>query len=393
MSVYTDWQMAQNQIINGDNLGYPAAIQYYNNLKERLFIQLRIQNNLSKDADAIIGKRIEEELEAMIHTLESKELSDLSSKSLEQIRDWVYESFEGQNGQELSIIANQIAELRSNATEDKKQTTKEIKRLQGRIKEMFDSENQLRQLAESALNNYASNNGADYNSVLSFLSSFLLNMVQWTAKNGVDNVFINKNARTTLMGYYKEIIEKKLLNELFSSINLSNSQFELIAGANTINDLLIPFGNLNGNFSTSEMISILSEETTEDTLIALGAQVKSRNFAAVKTDFMKISHQAGLLEAFNAQMSIQNNTPNRYSWCCGAVFLGQMQNILQCLGNNNVLFISGPNRMLMSAFIESFRKEQMYLAFFVDDNHITTNQVGLQRFVNRRTQKMLSRFY
>ena len=106
---------------------------------------------------------------------------------------------------------------------------------------------------------------------------------------------------------------------------------------------------------------------------------------------MKISHQANLRDMFNAQFTNSNSGFNPASWCCGVVFLGQMQNIIQTLGNNNVIFISGPNRMFMDNFIESFRAQKMYLAFQMVDGK-ATSQVGLQRFVDNRRNQLLSRF-
>ena len=128
-------------------------------------------------------------------------------------------------------------------------------------------------------------------------------------------------------------------------------------------------------------------------VLSFGAQIKARDLEKVSTDFMKISHQAGLRDEFNAQM--QASGFNNYSWSCGVAFLGQMQNIIQSLGANNVLFISGPKKYFMDDFIRKFRNENMYLSFAMDKEHRATSQVGLQRYVeNRKSTKnnLLRRF-
>lgn len=392
MSVFTDWESAKNLISSGNNLEYPQAIDYYNNLKERLFQQIMIKNNLSDISTSQIGKILTEELENSVNILQ-KNIFNLSQESLQTIQKWVVDKFNSDEGQELSLLTSQIKDLKNDIEKNKTQKTKEIEALQLQIKQMFNSEKELLILANQALNTYASTNIADYNSVLSFLSTFLVNMVQWIAEQGAQKVFINANAKTTLMGYYKEIIEKKLLQEIFTSTKLDFPKVELVGGKNTINDLLLPFDGLNRTFSTSEMINLLNEKD-ETILISMGAQVKARNIKNIGSNFMKISHQAYLRDLFNVQMKNNNqNGFNNYSWACGAVFLGQMNNIIQSFGNNNVIFISGSSRMFMDDFIKTFRKENMYLTFELDKNHQATSQVGLQRFIeNRKKQQLLRRF-
>jgi hypothetical protein len=73
-------------------------------------------------------------------------------------------------------------------------------------------------LAANALLKYSPPDGST-DSVIRFLNSFLLNMIKWRV-NTEGKIFINKNARTTLMGYYKEIIERKLLSDLFARNNI-----------------------------------------------------------------------------------------------------------------------------------------------------------------------------
>ena len=55
------------------------------------------------------------------------------------------------------------------------------------------------------------------------------------------------------MGYYKEIIEKEMLQKFFNNQNLFVN-VDLIAGANTINDLLLSFDDLNQSYNTEELI-------------------------------------------------------------------------------------------------------------------------------------------
>ena len=384
------WQEALSEIQGGGDFGYPAAIYYYNRMKQRMISQIKMNQDLKDYSDAQIGELLQKEFDIMYKELATKSLMDLSTESLQIIQNYVEAQFYGQNGAQLIDIQSQITKLENDADGVRKENTARIRQLQQQMKLLLNSESQITTLASEALAKYNPPDGS-LSTVTNFLQSFMLNTVKWRVETQ-GKLFINKNARTTLMGYYKEIIERKALADLFARAKVGNISVDVIAGANTINDLLMVFENMSGTYHGEEMISLI-DEADESKLLSFGAQIKARDLEKVSTDFMKISHQAGLRDEFNAQM--QASGFNNYSWSCGVAFLGQMQNIIQSLGANNVLFISGPKKYFMDDFIRKFRNENMYLSFAMDKEHRATSQVGLQRYVeNRKSVKnnLLRRF-
>ena len=387
MSTWQNWIVATDQIKNGYNFGYQGAIDYYSKMKKQMFSQIKMNKLFDQNTNAEIGELLTNELNLMINELSTKELQELTNTSLTTIQNWVEEIFEGKSGQHIIDLQQQINQLQQSIDGEKKKNTQQIKKLQQEIKQIIQAEEKIQALAANALLKYSPPDGST-DSVIRFLNSFLLNMIKWRV-NTEGKIFINKNARTTLMGYYKEIIERKLFSDLFARNNIG-IQGDLIAKENSISDLLLVFDSMSGLYGTSQNISI-ADENIEQQLVNFGAQIKSRNLEKVNTDFMKISHQASLRDSFNAQLSA--NGFNTNSWSCGVAFLGQTQNIIQSLGATNVLFITGPNRLFMDDFITNFRKQNMYLAFEMDDEHKATSQVGLQRFIeNKKSAKFLARF-
>ena len=379
MSVLLSWQDALAKVQSGDNFGYNEAIDYYSKVKQRMFEQLRLNQDLQNYSDAKIGDLLNDEFNSMYEELTTSQLMELSTGSLQAIQNFVESTFYGSSGAQLYDLQNQITKLQNDTEGVKKENTAKIKELQSQIKTLLNAEDQISMLVQQALGKYNPPDGS-LASVTNFLSAFMLNTVRWRVETQ-GKLFINKNARTTLMGYYKEIIERKILAYLFNKIGANNVSVEMVAGANTINDLLLVFDNMSGTYTGSEMISII-DEAEEQKLISMGAQIKARDLEKVGTDFMKISHQAGLRDEFNAQMQAAGF--NTYSWSCGVAFLGQTQNIIQSLGANNILFLSGPKKYFMDDFIRRFRQENMYLSFQMNENHEATSQVGLQRYVENR---------
>lgn len=390
MGVLLSWQEALAKIQSGDNFGYNDAIDYYTRVKQRMFEQLRLNQDLKDYSDAKIGDLLNEEFNAMYGELSTSGLMELSTGSLQAIQDFVEATFYGDNGAQLVDLQSQITQLKNDTEGIKRDNGMKIKELQSQMKTLLNAEDQISALVTQALGKYSPPDGS-LASVTNFLSAFMLNTVRWRVETQ-GKLYINKNARTTLMGYYKEIIERKILADLFNRVGAGNVSVEMVAGANTINDLLLVFDGMSGTYTGSEMISLINEND-EQKLISMGAQIKARDLEKVGTDFMKISHQAGLRDEFNAQMKASGF--DTYSWSCGVAFLGQTQNIIQSLGANNVLFLSGPKKYFMDDFIRRFRKENMYLSFQMDENHEATSQVGLQRYIeNRKNTKnnLLRRF-
>lgn len=379
MSVLLSWQDALAKVQSGDNFGYNEAIDYYSKVKQRMFEWLRLNQDLQNYGDAKIGDLLNDEFNSMYEELTTSQLMELSTGSLQAIQNFVESTFYGSSGAQLYDLQSQITKLQNDTEGVKKENTAKIKELQSQIKILLNAEDQISTLVQQALGKYNPPDGS-LASVTNFLSAFMLNTVRWRVETQ-GKLFINKNARTTLMGYYKEIIERKILADLFNRIGANNVSVEMVAGANTINDLLLVFDNMSGTYTGSEMISII-DEAEEQKLISMGAQIKARDLEKVGTDFMKISHQASLRDEFNAQMQAAGF--NTYSWSCGVAFLGQTQNIIQSLGANNILFLSGPKKYFMDDFIRRFRQENMYLSFQMNENHEATSQVGLQRYVENR---------
>lgn len=383
-----NWQEAVNRIQENYDFEYPVAVDHYVALKKRMFAQIRMNSKLQQYQDAELGSLLTESLNRLYKNLDENPW-ELSSNSLERIQNYVIERMSGSDGAMIQEIQNEINRLESDIASDKMENTTKIKQLRNQLKILLNSQDSIETLLQEALKKYNPPDGS-LSTIISFLETFMLNTVEWYIK-AKGEIYINSKAITTLLGYYKEIIENKIVNQALIANNITNATVDLIANSNSINDLLIAFNNSGSEtISITENIGILSSEE-EQTLF--GAQIKARDLEKVKTSFMKISHQAGLQEAFNAQL--QTSGFNNKSWACGVAFLGQAQNILKALGKNNVLFISGPNHYFMDEFITKFRKEKMYLAFEKGDNNYVTSQIGLQRFLENRksnSQNFLRKF-
>lgn len=393
MSLF-DWRVAKRQIQSGYNFGYDEAIAHYASLKQRMFDQIAVNEGLiNGNFYQEIEKRLQQEL-LELHDGTASSLSTLSYKSLSTIQQMVKDVFDGTDSGILTSLANDLNNLEMNKNMKQSERRQEIEYIRWNILSYFGKEN-IQKIAQDALSSYSGNSG-DFGVVYSFLYSFLINTIKWYTNSNVQNLFINKNALTTLMGYYKEIIEVKLLQDLFTrmqsqGVTKQQVNIDLVAGKNTINDIvfsfLTPFEAQQ--MTATETISSVGEAYENQ----FGAQIKTRDIQNVKTEFMKISHQAELQKQFNQGMISTSGRFSKYSWSCGVAFLGQTENILQSLGINNVMFISGATRDFTDNFIRNFRSKNMYLAFEFDAQHKATSQVGLQRYVeNRGKNQILARF-
>lgn len=393
MSLF-DWRVAKRQVQSGYNFGYDAAIEHYANLKRKMFDQIAVNQSLiNGNYYEEVEKLLQQEL-SELYDGTSQRLSSLSYKSLSTIQQMVKDVFDGTDSGILTSFANELNNLENNKNMKQHERRQEIERIRQNILNYFGKEN-IQKIAQEALNNYSGNSG-DFGVIYSFLYSFLINTIKWYTSSNTQQLFINKNALTTLMGYYKEIIEVKLLQELFAkmksqSVTKQQINVDLVAGKNTINDIIFSFLTpfKAQQIAVAENISAVGEAYEQQ----LGAQIKTRDIQNVKTEFMKISHQSELSKQFNLNMISSAGRFSKYSWSCGVAFLGQTENILQSLGINNVMFISGATRDFTDNFIRNFRSKNMYLAFEFDAQHKATSQVGLQRYVeNRGKNQILARF-
>ena len=351
--------------------------------------------NLKYESKEALSKMLKEELDATYNNIETKELKELSEKSLEIAKQWVIDKFNGDSNGTLTKLGQELNQEREKLSQEKQYKTTQLRKIEQEILKELNLGKNIKLHLNRVLSFLQGEGFIDYSSVESEIESFLIRNVSWHLKVG-EKVFISDFQKRRMSGYYKEIIELKLLQNFFNNFHL-NVKTKMIASANTISDLLLStIDDLNkaleqNNYSVEEMISIV-DNNTEQEFGGFGAQVKARDLMKVGTNFMKISHQAGLAKEFN---SIQSEDFNKYSWACGVVFLGQKKNILQSLGPTNILFISGPHKYFMDEFIGTFRSRQMYLSFEMDDNHQATSQVGLQRYINQRRgakKSLLDRF-
>ena len=384
MSVF-DWRIAKKQVQSGYNFEYEKAISHYTNLKKRMLDQINVNNSLANDNFYFeLEKQMKQELEDLVKGVDSN-LSSLSYESLNKIQQMVVNVFETQSDNGLlDSLIQELNQLENNKELTQSSRKQEIEKIRQQIINYFGKEN-IQKIAQDALKSYTGDSG-DFGVIYS---------IKWYTNSQTKQLFINKNALTTLMGYYKEIIEIKLLQQLFSKMKAKNIskdvQVNLVAGKNTINDIIFSFFTQfeNQDIKITENLSMVDKEYEN----YLGAQIKSKDIEKVKTDFMKISHQAGLRDKFNQGMVSPSGRFSKYSWSCGVAFLGQAENILQSLGVNNVMFISGATRDFTDNFIKNFRSKNMYLAFEFDEKHKATSQIGLQRYVeNRGRNQILSRF-
>lgn len=393
MSLF-DWRVAKRQVQSGYNFGYDEAIAHYTSLKQRMFDQIAVNEGLiNGNFYQEIEKRLQQEL-LELHDGTASSLSTLSYKSLSTIQQMVKDVFDGTDSGILTSLANDLNNLEMNKNMKQSERRQEIEYIRWNILSYFGKEN-IQKIAQDALSSYNGNSG-DFGVVYSFLYSFLINTIKWYTNSNAQSLFINKNALTTLMGYYKEIIEVKLLQDLFTrmqsqGVTKQQVNIDLVAGKNTINDIIFSFLTPfeAQQVTATETISSVGEAYENQ----FGAQIKTRDIQNVKTEFMKISHQGGLRDQFNQSMISASGRFSKYSWSCGVAFLGQTQNILTSLGINNVMFISGATRDFTDNFIRNFRSKNMYLAFEFDAQHKATSQVGLQRYVeNRGKNQILARF-
>lgn len=392
MNYQEQWRDSLQRIQNNDNFDYDQAISYYSKLKTRMYQQIKINSKIKNLSAGEIGLNIENELNSIYTGLTSKELLELSNNTLNDIQNYIIDTYEKKDAKSyyLNQIQKEIEELSKKKENNIKETTQKIKKLEKEIINTFYDEDKLEKFISQQIQSmkFSSDGFIDFGTIINFLTGFILKTVKHVVDIQIKQYFINKNNKTTLMGYYKEIIEKEMLQKFFNNQNLFVN-VDLVAGANTINDLLLSFDNLNQIYNTEELIQILDDPSLENKMISMGVQIKARDIEKINTEFMKISHSAFLRDGFNSQLQ-QNDS--QYSWSKGVVFLGQYKNILESFGSNNVMFISGPKRYFMDNFISNFRKKQMYLAFQMDNNHRATSQIGLQRFISKRNNTILNRF-
>ena len=362
------------QVKNNENFEYQDAIEHYQQLREKLINQIQ-ELRYNKQLETISNREIEKMLTEAGEKVEenaTKQLREVSSRYLEDLVHWVNNQFLKNNsfGNRIKKIGQELAELKNHATQYK--FDKIVKQRQQEILEMINQETDEKSILYSIIKNKSVITDPNYQSVASYLTGYLMRVIRWRAEHS--SIYISDRDISRLAGYEKEVVELKLFKNLFEQLGLGDYSPQLIAGENTITDILLPFEKISGiTASASEQIE----------LVSFGVQSKLKTINFSENNFFKISHQAKLSTVFN-QIKSEERGWNKYSWTAGVAFLATKQNILQCLGENNVLFLSGQNTYFMDSFIQQFRANSKYLAFEFDQNtHKAKSQIGVQGMKKR----------
>lgn len=363
---YKDSQVALEQIKSNYDFSYNLAVKHYRDLKEKMFNQIRLNSEFNNLASDELVKLFDYEDEKLKNEIQ-KNITSLSNDSLETIKEWAAEDIKD------SGLLAQINELDQLIHQEQNKNKTIIKRKQKEIQQRNNTRESIEALAYRMLK--TNQLELDYNLCFNFLQSAYINLLRYQMRTE-GQAYINDNMRTTLMGYYKEYIEAKLLKESMLKTTKNIIEIEQIGSKQNPSDIEIKI-NLPSSASVQEEVSVF------------GAQVKMKDINKVGTAFMKISTRKNLSSKFNKVMG----NFDKNSWVSGVAFLGQLNNIKTALGENNVLFISGNNRYFMDEFIQNFRRQNMYLAFkFKDNPYEATSQIGLQRYKDSKGKNLLKRF-
>lgn len=405
MSVYTDWVKATELVANNDPLDYGkdkrSGAQYYYYQQHKRFIQQIINYNQIQGLDTkAVGEYISERLGQLGElTINDKTANEISESSLRYLQQWVVATFEeasGERAQQMNQLAKELVDLHSKSEEEQKKNASLIKKKTQQLRALLLDGQKIENIFSNWIQNETNLPVADYGSLYTYFSGYMIRVARWVVQNS--ELFISDADIRRLAGYYKEIGEKESLLKFFQTTtqqgqNIQVKDIVLEAGKNNINDLLFIFEALNAEGASSQDVSLTGGTSVENATQSFGAQIKATDIKNVTTTMMKISHQAALKASFEAQ-GLTSGDFNKHSWACGVVYLGQLQNILQCFGQNNIVFISGNTRMFMHDFINYFRSQNLYLAFEMNkDGTIKNNsQVGLQRFIDTRKGALLNKF-
>ena len=357
------------QVKNNEDFEYQEAIEHYKQLREKLIDQIQ-ELRYSKQLENISNAEIEKMLTTAGQKVEentTKQLRDVSKRYLEDLVKWVDNQFSKNNdfGKIIKEMGQELAEKKKKVSQYS--FNKIVKQKQQEILAIINQETDEKSILYSIVKNKQLITDPNYQSVASYLTSYLMRVIRWRAETG--KIYISDKDISRLAGYEKEVVELELFKNLFEQLGLGDYSPQLIAKENTITDILLPFEKING---------VVADASEQIELTSFGIQSKLKAINFSESSFFKVSHQSALSKAFN-QIKSEERGWNKYQWTAGVAFLAQKANILQSLGENNVLFLSGQEAYFMDSFIKQFRANSKYLAFEFDlKTHKATSQIGIQ---------------
>ena len=385
--------------------GYQSAIQYYENLKNKMLNQVSVSAK---------GKLLEKDL---ISLQEKKDILD-KNILLESSKD-AYHSNKAST--EFLSSAEAIAETALSVLTKKNKSAlnkkyKDLKQLSGITREKTDkTKMKMRELLKQERQEIYSLLNINLSTVLNeFLVDFAqkgysTKEIETLLNSYIDRIIFSKMTNTSYLspsqfyyarimaGYYREIAEYNALAKVLQVVE-NKTTVTHFGGANTDIDILISTLNesnikniLNNQISyTQEILSmdqsdvLLLQKLSNANINIFGEQVKSWSLAtdASSNSVKSVGHRSQLLKSFNSE----RNMPNHFYLEGNMEFMSRFKNILTALGPFNVLFSTGKERFWMHDFITSFRDLNYFLLLRYKDGKHTDEVILDQPYTLKRQQ-------
>ena len=398
--------------------GYDSAITYYANLREQLLDKLNAQlQSTNKKLVNEAEKFFDDNSKDLKRITETYYAQSAAMDMYEAIQEGIAVKFQeitGEQSNRLKELYQENMEKAKTKSKEKSETSKRnfynqnklarkqvLRELGIDIDHISEidflntllTQNEKSAKALSGISGFEAESYNDiYNNLLSYLDRIIASYAMTDIKG--PNIY---GWKYTMGGYYKELVEAKLLAQFFNDfdkIRVVPFGSQKANGKDTEIDIAIltdDIENIANALETRAHVNLQLTDKVDDQALkemvkeinTFGVQVKSWNMPSDKvnkyTNF-KIGSRASTL---------QNPYPG--SWFRGAVWLSKVHNILKVLGSLNVLFIAGKQKIWMCDFIQRFRDTQYYLAYVYKTGHKSTNVIAWQRY--RKSHEKLDATY
>lgn len=327
------------------NVSYSQAIDRYNYLKQRFFIEYSAAANMEEQA---VQEWFQENIINEVNENPIEDQEDLTNQLFEQIRAALIETLDG-NRQ----LQQKRTELRQLAVERKNYGSKMFQQEANNIL----SEDELKQYVIQQLSTMqGANKGFTIEDIVNQVKSYRNKAL--LSKGGVRSSY--KSYGRATKGYFREAMVFNAFSKLSElleqkTIPVMATGSEKINGKDTLYDTYISFfNNISGNFNLM---------TTENVDIGYGMQVKSW-IAPWEADSLSywnskygfsVGSRADLLSRYQSEIG------EMWNWIKGVIFLERYAT--KAIGENQLGWITGRSFYWTADLIANFRAMNYYLAF------------------------------
>lgn len=324
------------------NVTYSDAIDRYNYLKTRFFVEYDIVANiLEKD---------------LIDQVETDIYEDISNNPIEDQEAQVEELF------------NEIRKIMEEKLQGVKKERKDIKNLYKEKKTLAEkaaadlgehllSTEELSNYIKTSLNLMGIGSGFSIEDILNQVKSYR-NKLILTKINTSKKAYIRATK-----GYYREALIYKVFSKLFENLDtlpvLSTGSIKNTSGKDTIYDTYINFfGNIKNNFN------LMANEKVD---VGYGIQSKSwtapweRNSENLGFFYEKYGFSVGGNKNLLSMSGLEDSVSSLYSWTKSVLFLEK--HATEAIGENQLGFVTGKNFYWTADLIANFRAMNYFLAF------------------------------